>query len=140
MNGIKGMRFYPSGSNGLVDARDIAEISIKMMVDPDRYSGQHLLIGENLSFKTVFDRLAAIANKPGPSIKVPNSLIRVLIRFMRLAEWLGWNGSSLTANSLKSSITQQYYSNEKVRDLGFSFRSFDEAAEYTWAVYQSRSD
>ncbi|NQV51575.1 MAG: NAD-dependent epimerase/dehydratase family protein [Flavobacteriales bacterium] len=135
LTGIKGMTFYPGGSNGFVDARDVADITVKMMDEPSRYRGQHLLIGGSHSFKEMFELLAEVAGTKGPTVRVKSAWIRTVIVGMRIVEFFGLNKSQLTANSLRSSISTHVYANKKVRDLGFEFRSIRSAAEYTFDVY-----
>lgn len=138
LSGIKGMTFYPSGSNGFVDARDVADIAVHMMKEPGKFRGQHLLIGENRSFKEVFDMLAKAGGVKKPSVSVPKWLIRILISIMRTLEKLGLNASNLTANSLRSSITRNQYSSQKVRELGYTFRPIEDAINYTYEVYRAK--
>lgn len=137
LTGIKGMTFYPGGNNGFVDARDVAEITVKMMEEPSKYNGQHLLIGGSHSFKEMFDLLAEVAGTKGPSIRVNSGVIRIAMLGMRIFEFFGLNRSQITANSLRSSISKHVYANKKVRDLGFEFRTIRLAAEYTLDVFKT---
>lgn len=136
LTGIKGMAVYPKGSNGFVDARDIAEIAVKMMHDPVNYRGQHLLIGESLTFKEMFTLLAAAGGVSGPRFGVPNGLVKLLISVLRTLEFFRLNPLKINANSLRSSIAENRYSNKKVLEKGFTFRPMKEAIAYTLSMYQ----
>ncbi|MEQ9187310.1 MAG: NAD-dependent epimerase/dehydratase family protein [Cryomorphaceae bacterium] len=136
LTGINGMSLYPRGSNGFVDARDIAEISLRMMRDPVNYRGQHLLIGENLTFKEMFALLASAGGVRGPRFGVANSLVKPLISILRTLEFFSLNPLKINANSLRSSIAENRYSNKKVLERGFTFRTMQEAIAYTLSLYQ----
>ncbi|MEX2597879.1 MAG: NAD-dependent epimerase/dehydratase family protein, partial [Salibacteraceae bacterium] len=84
LSGQKGMRFYPSGGNGFVDARDVAEISLAL--SSQKTNGRHLLIGENLNFKNVFSMAAKQFNAKQPRLEVPKWLIVFVIGWLKFLE------------------------------------------------------
>lgn len=135
LTGIKGMRFYPAGANGFVDARDVAEITIDLMRSEHEVKCQHLLVGENLSFKEFFDKAAAQSGVKKPSIALSKGLIKMLISTLSLMESLGWRATKVTANSLRSSLKLTRYSNRKILSKGYRLRTIDEALDYTYRVY-----
>jgi dihydroflavonol-4-reductase len=64
--------FVDTGLN-LVDARDTA-IGHLLAAEHGRTGERYILGSENLSLQQILERLALIANKPAPSIKVPYAL------------------------------------------------------------------
>lgn len=65
-----GILFYPSGSNGFVDVRNVAEAVYHLMVSD--ISGERIIISaENKSYKEIIDLLASQLGKKGPSYKLP---------------------------------------------------------------------
>mgnify|MGYP001195537743 CR=1 FL=1 len=137
LSGKKGMRFYPTGSNGFVDVRDVAEISVALSNGSQALKGQHLLIGENLSFKELFTKIAMEHGSSAPSTKVPASPVRFVASVLAFLEKWRVSPFSVTSENLKSAYRKHVYSNDKIRELGFSFRSIDEAIKYTAEVYRS---
>ena len=57
----RGMRFYPSGANAIVDARDVSQIVLRLLESKE--SGEkYLLIGKNNSFAELFGRIGQAFN------------------------------------------------------------------------------
>lgn len=139
LSGKKGMHFYPTGSNGFVDARDVAEIAVALSAHSDACKGQHLIIGENLSFEQLFTKISKRFNKPAPRFKVPNRPIQILARGLALLEMWSISPFSVTSENLKSAYRKSVYANEKISGLGFTFRSIESAIDYTAQVYEQSS-
>jgi nucleoside-diphosphate-sugar epimerase len=131
------MRFYPTGSNGFVDVRDVAEITIALSGKEYHVSGQHLLVGEHVSYKDLFGKIAQEFGAARPVWKVPAAPMRFLAGVLGFLENWSISPFSITSENLKSAYRQSHYSNEKVRSLGFTFRTLEEAIQYTAAVYRA---
>ncbi|MCS6981823.1 MAG: SDR family oxidoreductase [Flavobacteriales bacterium] len=70
-------RFYPVGSNGFVDVRDVARCvaeSIEKNIEGERF----ILISENLTFQELFKRIALRLQKSPPSVPLTPRLRRFL--------------------------------------------------------------
>lgn len=138
LSGIKGMRFYPTGSNSFVDVRDVAEITIALL-KKSNVNGRHLLVGENATFKTFFTIAADIGNASKPSIVLPKQLVAPVISCLKTLEKTGITLGRITSENLKSAYRKSTFSNEKVKALGFKFRTLTDALQYTFRVYRAVS-
>jgi len=139
MAGKRGMRFYPPGGTGFVDVRDVADFSLWALKNKSSLNGQHLLVGENIPFRSVFEMTAKAFDKKGPSVAFPSWPVKPLSATLKPLDVLGINPFAVTSESLKSAYRTTVFSNEKVKKLGFSFRSIQEAVDYTTAVFNFSS-
>lgn len=53
----KGMGWYPTGKNGFVDARDVANIATQLS-EKRIFNERFITVGENVSFQTLFTKIA----------------------------------------------------------------------------------
>ncbi len=125
----KGTRFYPPGSNAIVDARDVAECMLKLVergVSGERY----LLVGENLSYRTLFDHLSRAFGRPVPSSALQPWILQLGWRLDRLRSILTGSRPFITEATAHSSIIQRGYSAAKAQALlGHRFRTAEEAVQ-----------
>ena len=63
------MRFYPSGANAIVDVRDVSTIVLKLL-DSEESGEKYLVIGHNISFKSLFTTIGKAFNKPAPNKEI----------------------------------------------------------------------
>ena len=69
----KGILFYTSGSNAVVDVRDVAR-SMCLLINSSIVSERFLCIGENVAFQYLFTALSKRFNTAPPKISVPKFL------------------------------------------------------------------
>lgn len=126
----KGLKYYPTGSTGFVDVKDLASIMIQLMESPD-ISGTNFLINNvNLSYKEFFEQYARIVKKNPPSIPTNRYLLAFAWRAQTLLSFLKITKPSLTKEIARSSIKKHIYSNEKITStLNYSFKPFDLSLE-----------
>ena len=73
----------PCGGVGFVDVRDVAEISVKALLKGQ--SGErYLLNSSNMSFMEFYQRIARLADKPAPMMKMPNLTRKALAWFPKI--------------------------------------------------------
>lgn len=137
LSGMKGMKVYPSGSNGFVDVRDVAEMTIALTNDSVVRKDRHLLIGENLSFRELFTKMATLMGVQAPSIAVPSFAVRPLVRLLAFLEKWSISPVTITSENLKSAYRKSIYSAQKMESLGYKFRTIEDALNYTYEVYKS---
>lgn len=125
----KGLSFYPPGSNAIVDARDVVKCMILLMkseINEERY----LLIGENTSFKKLFDLIANRLGKTPPKYAVGKLGLNTARILMSLAAIITGTKTAITRDTVNSSLSNTVYSNDKIKlELGYSFYSLDETID-----------
>ena len=125
----KGVRFYPPGSNAIVDARDVSEIMVKLM-NSDSSAERYLCIGSNQSFK---DLMAGIAKQMGVSIPkrpVKRYLVEVARILLGVLAFFTSKQPAITTETANSLFGNKSYDASKVeKTLNFKFRALPEVVE-----------
>lgn len=123
----KGIPYYPMGTNGYVDVRDVSKAVITAM-NSDISGERFVLSAETVSYKTAFEWIAKAINA-----KVPSRALTPLVR--NIAWRLEWirskiTGSSqlLTAASAESTASETHYDNTKSKEiLGIEYRPLQQS-------------
>lgn len=125
----KGIKFYTSGQNAFVDARDVSTCMVKLMKS-DIKSERFLCISENVPFKKLFELIAKALNKKAPSISSPKWLMGFTWRLVAIMSFVIRRKPVLTRESAISAYNVMNYSNEKIKkSLDFEFISVEDAIE-----------
>lgn len=126
----KGLKFYPSGSNAFVDARDVAETIIGL-VEKQVFNERFILVGEHLSFRDLFTVLAKPFNKKGPSREIPKAPVLLLGKILSWLERWGVSPFRITSENFKSAYRKVLFDTTKAASASIQFRTIKEAAEYS---------
>ncbi len=124
----KGTRFFPAGSNAVVDARDVATAMTRLITEGA--SGErYLLIGENLTYRKLFTLIAASAGRSAPNLLLPKWALELGWRAEALRTLFGGR-PLITRNTARTASRARYYDGSKAEDvLGMRFRSADDAVK-----------
>ena len=119
---VKGaVPMYSTGRNNFVNVRDVVQ-GMLLALDKGKTGERYILGNENLSYKQVFDRIAAVAGAKSPAIKAP----------FWLARPVGWAGDLqyavtgkeplLTSHALRWGYCERFvFSSDKARrELGYT--------------------
>lgn len=131
----KGLKYYPPGSTGFVDVRDVARAAIALMessIEGERY----IVNGDNRSYKNFFSILTqALGNTP-PQLPAPTWIMGTLSKLDWLRSKLTNSTPLLTREILNNVQSTYYYNNEKIiADLQFEFTPLDSCLQETAQVY-----
>jgi len=132
----QGMKYYPKGTTGIVDVRDVAEamfLLLERAEDGDRF----LLNGSNVSYKELLWQMArALGNEP-PQKELPFVWARWLARLEAIRSWLRSKPPLLTRETVHATYQQVVYDSSKSESvLGLSYHSLEDTIEDAVAVYQ----
>ncbi len=117
-----GIPFYTTGVMGYVDVRDVARAEAGL-ADCDGADGQRfILVSENLSYKDLISRAAALAGKRPPKIRAGRLLIGAAWRGDRLRSKLTGRPQTLTRPAAEAALRECYYRGSKVRECLPDFR------------------
>jgi len=134
-----GLQFYPSGSNGFVDARDVGKILIQLMKTPAAIGNRYALVSENLSYKTLVNLMAESFKIKPPKYKTGKTL-----------SYIGWLADSffsfltrkdpLITKEIANTATRDYsYSNAKIKKLlNYEFIPIKKTIEDVCRVYEGK--
>jgi nucleoside-diphosphate-sugar epimerase len=124
-----GLKFYPLGTNGFVDARDVSGAMVKL-AESEVSEKRFELVSENLKFKTLLDTMAGELGKKQPSIAAKPWMLNLATRVMWVLEKLTGKKALVTADSVRSSPHDFYYDNSRAKsELEMDFIPVGEAVE-----------
>lgn len=131
----KGLKFYTDGLNGFVDAKDVAQLMIKLM-DSNISNERFIVSSENKPYKYIFDELAVRFNKKCPYLKIPLLLGEIVWRLEALRCFLVRREPIITKENVRTLFYRTSYSNEKIKKaLGFEFTPLDSIINETSKVF-----
>jgi nucleoside-diphosphate-sugar epimerase len=123
---IKGMRFYTKGVNGFVDVRDVAKGMLNVMAKGIP-SEKHIVVGENISYKEVFTKIAKNSTGKTPTIYAPKWMTEIGWRLAKLKAKIKKESPVLTKESARTAHGLNYYDNSKLPSLGdFEYHKIDD--------------
>ncbi len=126
----RGFPFYTEGVSGFVDVRDVSDALLflwKKEITGERF----ILSAADLSFKNLFDKMALAMKVKKPSIKIHSWMASLVWPIVYVVTKLTGKAPFITRETAKSARSKYYYSSEKIKKLGFQFRSIDECVDFT---------
>lgn len=120
--------FYPKGATGFVDVRDVADALIEAW-RLGRPGERYLVVGHNLSFRELFDRLAQMpGSRKGKAVALPSALGLLAGAAGELYALLPGRSSFITIESIRLAARPAAYSNARSREeLGIGYRPLEES-------------
>ncbi len=109
----RGLSFYATGANAVVDARLVAAAMVKLVLQKV-YNERYLLIGSNITFLALFTAIATRLGKKAPHRKVSKLLMGVAWRLASFVAWCKGLPSSITKESARSAFCTTVYSSTKI--------------------------
>ena len=127
----KGLHFYPEGSTGFVDIRDVVK-GLILLAESEIQNERFIFSGENLTYLDFFSTIAEALQRKPPKIKIPQQLALVgahgLYPIYRI---LGKN-SPLPVDTARVTGFLNSYNSRKSRDiLGLNYTPIAETIRQT---------
>lgn len=131
----KGNPFYPTGSTGIVDVRDVAHLAILAMASD--ISGQRYIISsENISYRSILDNIATALHQKKPKIKLTKALIALLWRADAFLSLLSNRKRLATKETLASSSRNaQYIADKSIKTFNYSYITSNQTISQSCASY-----
>jgi dihydroflavonol-4-reductase len=135
----KGLPFYTAGSNGFIDARDLAAAQVFLM-DSDIKNEKFIVSAENLSYREVFNLIAEGFGKRPPFIRINKTLAGLAWNFFRIRSLLTGKAPLITKETAGTALRQYRYSNRKFRDVsGMTFRPVKDTIYDICRIYRDNN-
>lgn len=132
----KGLKFYTNYMAGYVDARDVAQATIKLM-ESHLKNERFVLSAENMDWQQYFNLVADTLGKKRPSIKTPEKLISLVTVLESLKSAITGKRPFLTKDSVKNALISQEFSSAKIqKQLGYTFIPISEAVTHAVKHYK----
>lgn len=130
-----GLSYYPIGSTGWVDVRDVADAVLRTLnVQPN---GERFIISsQNITYQQIFEQ---IANNLG--VKAPNHPLQTRFgawkwRIESFRSYFLSKESQLTKETYQSTSVNSVYQNDKSKDmLGMSYRPVEETISHSCQLF-----
>jgi nucleoside-diphosphate-sugar epimerase len=133
----EGVSWYTDGGTGFVDVRDAAEATLRLL-EAEAFGERYLLVGENASFRQLFEQIAGHLGAPVATRRAGPGLLRWVARWEGLRARI--TGGKADLNRQTAAMLSRYdrYSNAKViARTGVSFRPLAETLADASALYQA---
>lgn len=140
-NTWKGLPFYTRGGNCFVDARDVAEVMVKMM-HSDVKNDRFIVGAENRLHKEVFARLAANMGKQPPKLEAKKWMTDIVWRFEKVRCAFTGAKPFITKEVAMHALQLNRYDNTKVLAAlpNFTFRDMNETFSFVCKQYMKDMD
>lgn len=124
--GAKGIPFYPSGSIGIVDIKDVVRAMIFLM-NSEVKNEQYILVGKNITFKELLSKLAVLFEKKPPTKKLSKGIMLFISGIDWLLNKLFNTKRKVVKANVLSMFTNTAYNTDKLRDqFDFKYTPTDE--------------
>lgn len=122
-----GLRYYTTGSAGLVDVEDVARAAIILMGSRDISSERFIISNENMLYQDLFRICAGYLGVAVPQKKANRKMLGIAWRAAKVMSWFSGNKPGLTRDTAHSALKKQAYNNTKLKEkIGFSFKPLDQ--------------
>ncbi|MGB0423682.1 MAG: NAD-dependent epimerase/dehydratase family protein [Flavobacteriales bacterium] len=133
----KGIPFYPGGSNGFVGVQDVVEV-LRNITENGAPSRRYLLVAENWSYQTLFDKIAQAVGGKAPEKAAPQILLTLYCWLQKAKEFLTGKRAFVTKESIRNASQMYSYDASKVKsELNHSFHDVGEVINETGSYFKS---
>lgn len=130
-----GLPFYPPGSNGFVGVEDVAESMIQLMessISQERF----LISAENISYKTLFSKIAGSLHKKAPGIPLKKWQAKLYLYWENIIAFLKGKAADFTEANLRSAFALRCFNHQKIKSrLNFEFTPLDKVIAKSGKMY-----
>lgn len=135
----KGNKFHGKGGSGFVDVRDVGELMIRMM-ESDVTAERFIAVGDNWSYKKIFDTIADALEKKRPHIPLNTWLGGLAWRVEWLRSKLTGGQAIVTKETVENSFRTWVHENQKSKEtFNFEYRSLENTINETGRLFQKSS-
>ena len=131
----KRLKYYTSGSIGLVSVTDVVSIMTQLMKSNIK-NERFVLVAENWTYKQFLQTLAKSVNTKPPKKLANVFLLKLIWKLDWLTTKLTGKRRRLTKHIAKSLATKKYYNSDKVKNtLNYSFKPIDDSIKEMGSIF-----
>ncbi len=131
----KGIPFYPTGSMGFVDVRDVAR-SMILLMDSSVQAERFIINSENLSYREVFSLIATSVGKRPPMHKLSFGIAYTTALANEILSYILPIPEVITREMITSAFSHKTYCNDKIKNaIGISFMPIEQSIRDTAKLY-----
>ena len=132
-----GIPYFPVGTNGYVDVRDVAKMSIQLL-SSSIVGERFLAVADNLDYKTLFQWISECYGKKGPTSPLSKTLGSIGWRAEALKSVFTGRDPLITKETiLQASCTYHYDNTKSLEQLNYSYLDLKNSIKETAQQYQS---
>jgi len=132
----KGLKVYPTGSTSFIDVRDVAKALIVLANNEDALNKRFIAITETISYKRLFDMMAAQFQVKPPSIRVQPGLVKLVWIFAEIKALVTGGQQFVTKDMAVSSGKNLIFDGSRLKEfLGYDFIPIERTVKDTCKVY-----
>jgi dihydroflavonol-4-reductase len=126
-----GLKFYPPGGSGFVDARDVANFMIRLL-DSEISAERFVLCGENVKYQHFFEMVARKLNTNPPKYLVKKWMAELAWVVGFFQQKILGNEPMVTRETARNSMETWVYQNQKSLDIfpDFKYRTLAETVDF----------
>jgi nucleoside-diphosphate-sugar epimerase len=109
----KGVSYYPGGTAGFVDVRDVSKMTLALTSDPRAENENFILSGENQNYKDLLTTSAEVFGNKPPTIKTPKWMLEVAWVLSAVGNLFGAK-AKITRETARSASRISRFDNSKV--------------------------
>jgi dihydroflavonol-4-reductase len=122
-----GLKFYTGGGSGFVDVFDVSR-SMIFLGNSEIKNERFIINTENLSFKTLFERIASAFKMDPPKKLAKPWMLEIAWRLSGLKSFLTGTKSSITKDVAQLASNLDAYSNQKIKGvIDFKFKPLEQS-------------
>jgi dihydroflavonol-4-reductase len=130
-----GLKYYPNGNTGYVDARDVAEMLI-VLAEKEVFGERFILNGITLDYRSVFEHIVAHLNIKANFKEVSYRKAMLAATMAQLWARITFSKASITKDSIKPGFRTNLYNGEKITQvLETSYRHFNDTVKNACTYY-----
>ncbi|WP_128545928.1 SDR family NAD(P)-dependent oxidoreductase [Larkinella soli] len=131
--------FYPAGTAGLVDVRDVAD-ALYLLMQSELTAERFLLNAATMPYQVFFNKVADAFGRKRPSIRVSPGLTRLLWPLEALRSRLTGKPPLITRETARSASSSYQYEGRKIEKMTpFRYRPIDETIQRISAFFSRRN-
>lgn len=131
-----GMPVYPPGGTGFVAVQDVATAMVQLMHSAVQ-SQRFLLVAENGSMQSLFERISRGLGKPVPTRQATKWMLQLARIADALRELFTGQRALVTRETIRNASHRWYYKADKIKTAlpEFQYSAIDEVIEHTCDYY-----
>lgn len=133
----KGLKYYPKGSTGYIDVRDVASVMVKLS-EMDISGERYILNAGHMSHLNIMTLLARGLNARGPGILINSSLANAALIFESIRSFVTRSDKRFNRRTIQIANKNLLYSGDKIKALlGTDFITVEESIRSAIQVFNN---
>jgi len=129
-----GVNFYTTSSNGFVDVRDVAE-ALVLLMNKGKTGEKYIVVAQNYTYRDLMWQIADVLHVKRPTIAAKKWLLSLAWMSEHVKTIFTQKEPLITRESAAIAGESFAYSNAKLKQLGFEFRSLQNTIIDTSRAY-----